>query len=147
LLSIRILSLANLTVFQVILLRTLLYLCPGPMLFPMVGPWNGIGPRPTQVPPSDVELGLSSMSVPRRLILSYFTFRCRYSPFKMVLYKFLLVRSYYYIYLKLMWYYACDVKLSVLVSLDSPSCGVPCFDPELGGFIGTLPDRPRGYTI
>jgi hypothetical protein len=21
------------------------------------------------------------------------------------------------------------------------------FDPELGGFIGTLPDRPQGYTI
>jgi hypothetical protein len=35
-----------------------------------------------------------------------------------------------------------DVKLSVIVSLDSPSCEVPYFDPELGGFIGTLPDRP-----
>jgi hypothetical protein len=45
----------------------------------MVGPWNGIRPRPTQVPPSDVGLGLSSISVPRRLIVSYFTFRCKYS--------------------------------------------------------------------
>jgi hypothetical protein len=45
---------------------------PGPMLFPMVGPWSGIRPRPTQVPPSDVEHGLSSnircvMSVESRL--------------------------------------------------------------------------------
>jgi hypothetical protein len=30
------------------------------MLSPMVGPWSGIRPRPTQVPPSDVEHGLSS---------------------------------------------------------------------------------------
>jgi hypothetical protein len=45
---------------QVILLRTLLHLYHGPMLFPMVGPWSGIRPRPTQVPPSDVEHELSS---------------------------------------------------------------------------------------
>jgi hypothetical protein len=35
----------------------------------------------------------------------------------------------------------------VFVSLDWPSSEVPCFDPELGGFIGTLPDRPRNYTV
>jgi hypothetical protein len=35
----------------------------------------------------------------------------------------------------------------VIVSLDLPSCEVPYFDPELGGFIRTLPDRPQGYTI
>jgi hypothetical protein len=43
--------------------------------------------------------------------------------------------------------YVCNIKLLVFVSLDSPSCEVPCFDPELGGFIRTLPDRPRGYTV
>jgi hypothetical protein len=33
---------------------------PWPYALPMVGPWSGICPRPTQVPPSDVEHGLSS---------------------------------------------------------------------------------------
>jgi hypothetical protein len=60
------------TCFQVISLRTLLCLCHGPMLFPMVGPWSGIRPRSTQVPSSDVEHRLSSnircaMSVVSRL--------------------------------------------------------------------------------
>ena len=31
----------------------------------------------------------------------------------------------------------------VVISLDSPSCGVCLFDPRTGGCIGTLPDRPR----
>jgi hypothetical protein len=35
-----------------------------PVPFLMVGPWSGIHPRPTYVPPSDVELGLSSITVP-----------------------------------------------------------------------------------
>jgi hypothetical protein len=48
------------TFVQVILLRTPLHLYHGPMLFPMVGPWSGIRARPTQIPPSDVEHGLSS---------------------------------------------------------------------------------------
>jgi hypothetical protein len=38
----------------------------------MVGPWNGIRPQQTQVPLSDVELGLSSTSIPRRVIVSHF---------------------------------------------------------------------------
>jgi hypothetical protein len=38
--------------------------------------------RPTQVPPSDVELGLSSISVPQRRVVSRFIFRCRYSNFE-----------------------------------------------------------------
>jgi hypothetical protein len=41
-------------------MRTRLLSYLDPMLFPMVGPWSGIHPRPTQVPPSDVEHGLSS---------------------------------------------------------------------------------------
>ena len=39
--------------------------------------------------------------------------------------------------------YACVVKYMVVISLDSPSCGVCLFDPRSGGCIGTLPDRPR----
>ena len=31
----------------------------------------------------------------------------------------------------------------VVISLDSPSCGVCLFDPRTGGCIGMLPDRPR----
>jgi hypothetical protein len=62
------------TFVQVIPLRTLLYLYPGLMLFLMVGPWSGIRPQPTLVPPSDVELGLSSTSVPQRLVVSHFIF-------------------------------------------------------------------------
>ena len=31
----------------------------------------------------------------------------------------------------------------VVISLDSPSCGICLFDPRSGGCIGTLPDRPR----
>ena len=31
----------------------------------------------------------------------------------------------------------------VVISLDSPSCGVCLFDPRTGGYIGMLPDRPR----
>jgi hypothetical protein len=48
------------TLLQVMSLKTLLLPCHGPMLFSMVGPWSGIHPRPTQVPLSDVEHGLSS---------------------------------------------------------------------------------------
>jgi hypothetical protein len=62
------------TFVQVILLRTLLYLYHGLMLFPMVRPWSGIRPRPIQAPPSDVELGLSSTSVPGCLVVSHFLF-------------------------------------------------------------------------
>jgi hypothetical protein len=35
----------------------------------------------------------------------------------------------------------------VNVSLDSPSCEVTLFDPVYRWFIGTLPDRPRDYTV
>jgi hypothetical protein len=35
----------------------------------------------------------------------------------------------------------------VIVSLDSPSCEVTLFDPLYRWFIGTLPDRPRDYTL
>jgi hypothetical protein len=35
----------------------------------------------------------------------------------------------------------------VIVSLDSPSCEVTLFDPVYRWFIGTLPDRPRDYTV
>jgi hypothetical protein len=62
------------TFVQVTLLRTLLCRYHGAMHFPMVGPWSGIRPRPTQVPPNDVELGLSSTSVARRLVVSHFDF-------------------------------------------------------------------------
>ena len=31
----------------------------------------------------------------------------------------------------------------VVISLDSPSCGVCLFDPRSGGCFGTLPNRPR----
>src|SRR6185437_9031112 len=34
-------------------------------------------------------------------------------------------------------------KIVVVISLDSPSCGVCLLDPRTGGCIGTLPDRPR----
>ena len=34
------------------------------------------------------------------------------------------------------------VRYMVVISLDSPSCGVCLFDPRSGGCIGTLPDRP-----
>jgi hypothetical protein len=30
-----------------------------------------------------------------------------------------------------------------LVSLDSPSCGVPCYDPAFGGLSGHYPTGPR----
>jgi hypothetical protein len=35
----------------------------------------------------------------------------------------------------------------VIVSVDSPSCEVRLNNPESGGFIGTLPDRPLGYSV
>jgi hypothetical protein len=35
----------------------------------------------------------------------------------------------------------------VIVSLDSPSCEVTLFDSVYRWFIGTLPDRPRDYTV
>jgi hypothetical protein len=35
----------------------------------------------------------------------------------------------------------------VIVSLDSPSCEVTLFDPVYRWFIGTLPDRPRDFTV
>jgi hypothetical protein len=35
----------------------------------------------------------------------------------------------------------------VIVSLDSPSCEVTLFGPVYRWFIGTLPDRPRDYTV
>jgi hypothetical protein len=44
-------------------LKTLLFPCLGPVLFQMVGPWNGIHPRPTLMIPSDVVPGLSMTSV------------------------------------------------------------------------------------
>jgi hypothetical protein len=53
----------NMTLFQVISLKTLLLPCHGPMLFPMVGPWSGTRPRPTLIIPSDVMPGLRMMSV------------------------------------------------------------------------------------
>jgi hypothetical protein len=44
------------------------------------------------------------------------------------------------IYLPVMW------NVMAFVSLDSPSCGVPCWSC-IWWFIGTLPDRPRNYTV
>jgi hypothetical protein len=44
-------------------LKTLLFPCHGAVLFQMVGPWNGIHPRPTLMMPSDVVLGVSMTSV------------------------------------------------------------------------------------
>jgi hypothetical protein len=44
-------------------LKTLLFPCLGPVLFQMVGPWNGIRPRPTLMIPSDVVPGLSMTSI------------------------------------------------------------------------------------
>jgi hypothetical protein len=44
-------------------MKTLLFPCLGPVLFQMVGPWNGIRPRPTLTIPSDVVPGLSMTSV------------------------------------------------------------------------------------
>jgi hypothetical protein len=55
-------------------MRTRLLSYLGPMLFSMVGPWSEIRPRPTQVPPSDVEHGLSSTSVLRCLVVSHFVY-------------------------------------------------------------------------
>jgi hypothetical protein len=37
--------------------------------------------------------------------------------------------------------------MMVTVSLGSPSCEVTLFDPVYRWFIGTLPDRPRDYTV
>jgi hypothetical protein len=37
--------------------------------------------------------------------------------------------------------------MMVTVPLDSPSCEVTLFDPVYWWFIGTLPDRPRDYTV
>jgi hypothetical protein len=37
--------------------------------------------------------------------------------------------------------------MMVIVSLDSPSCEVTLFDSVYRWFIGTLPDRPRDYTV
>jgi len=39
--------------------------------------------------------------------------------------------------------FTCVVKYMVVISLDSPSCGVCLFDMRSGGCIGTLPDSPR----
>jgi hypothetical protein len=39
-------------------LKILLFTCLGPMLFQMIGPWNGIRPRPMLMMPSDVVPGL-----------------------------------------------------------------------------------------
>jgi hypothetical protein len=41
----------------------------------------------------------------------------------------------------------CCKNVMVIVSLDSPSCEVCLIDPESGGFIGTLPDRPLGCSV
>jgi hypothetical protein len=38
-------------------------------------------------------------------------------------------------------------NVTVIVSLDSPSYEVHLFDPESGGFIGTLPERPLGCSV
>jgi hypothetical protein len=38
---------------------------------------------------------------------------------------------------------ACDVKCDGLVSLDSPSCGVPCFGPAFGGLSAHYPTGQR----
>ena len=39
--------------------------------------------------------------------------------------------------------FTCVVKCMVVISLDSPSCGVCLFDPRSGGCIGTLSNIPR----
>jgi hypothetical protein len=44
-------------------LKILLFPCLGPVLFQMIGPWNGIHPRPMLMMSSDVVPGLSMTSV------------------------------------------------------------------------------------
>jgi hypothetical protein len=39
------------------------------------------------------------------------------------------------------------LNMVMIVSLDSPLCEVTLFDPVYRWFIGTLPDRPRDYTV
>jgi hypothetical protein len=41
----------------------------------------------------------------------------------------------------------CCKNVTVIVSLDSPSCEVHLIDPESGGFFWTLPDRPLGCSV
>jgi hypothetical protein len=41
----------------------------------------------------------------------------------------------------------CCKNVTVIVFLDSPSCEVRLINPESGGFIGTLPDRPLGCSV
>jgi hypothetical protein len=63
---------------------------------PMVGPWSGIRPRPTQVPLSDVGHGLSSNIRCATSVESRVFSAADAITLEKVLYKFELVRFLYY---------------------------------------------------
>jgi hypothetical protein len=124
---------------------TQLCLYRGPILCLMVGPWSGTRPRPTQTLPSDVMQEqawhlqwwrvsyrtLNTAAWPKAYVCSVII-----SPDGKVM----LLLNTHVIYLPVM------QNVTAFVSLDSPSCGVPCWSC-IRWFIGTLPDRPKDYTV
>jgi hypothetical protein len=111
----------------------------------MVGPRSGTRPRPTQTPPSDVMQGRAWHPQWRRVqyrTLNSATWPETYVCFVIIspVGKAMSLLNTHVIYLPVMW------NVMAFVSLDSPSCGVPCWSC-FWLFIGTLPDRPRDYTV
>jgi hypothetical protein len=129
---------------QVMLLLIKLYLYRGLTLCLMVGPWSGTRPRPTRNPPSDAMPGQAWHPYWRRVLyrtlLSLFTLKlisfCNNFPMRKILY--------------------------FELSCNITACDVKCDGPCISGlafvrstllwscfrwFIGTLPDRPKGYTV
>jgi hypothetical protein len=128
-------------------LKTLLFPCLGPVLFQMVGSWNGIRPRPTLRIPSDVVPGLSMTSVLTTCCNRRVCFPLLGTIALTVCNLFSRFETSYFIW-KLLEYNSLWCKnVMVIVSLDSPSCEVTLFDPVYRWFIGMLPDRPRDYTV
>jgi hypothetical protein len=120
-------------------LKTLLFPCHGPMLFQKIGLRNGIRPQPILMIPSDVVPGLSMTSV---------LTTCRNHRVCFPLPKTIALAVCNVLLLKTLECKSLRCKnIMVIVSLDSPSCEVTLFDPVYRWFIGTLPDRPRDYTV
>jgi hypothetical protein len=121
-------------------------LCRGLTLCLMVGPWSGTRPRPTQTPPSDIMLGLAWYLNWRRVQCPCFKHCCKTWNFKRF------CNNFHQLILMLLLKYsctvsACDVKmwwhLYLWTHLRARYLVWPC----IRWFIGTLPDRPKDYTI
>jgi hypothetical protein len=111
---------------QVTSLMTLLCLCRGPTLYLMVGPWSGICPRPTPIPPSDIMSGLAWYLIWWHVQCPCFKLRCKTWNFKRFCNNFhqLVTDATFKILMYCIRLWCKNVM--AFVSLDSPSCEVPC---------------------